>query len=140
MQLLPLVEMYCKWELEEDCSDLRALMFRFDSEEELNSHELGRTLLFMLRDDDVGHDIFPHRDRNIHRSDPFEDIRERLQAADLAIHGLQSQVPFALNLSSLFEHIWKFTMTPMFFVHKHISGFWLSTLCAIFRLHYYMFQ
>ena len=22
MQLLPLVEMYCRWELEEDCSDL----------------------------------------------------------------------------------------------------------------------
>lgn len=31
-------------------------------------------------------------DRNIHRSDPFEDIRERLQEADLAIHGLLPHV------------------------------------------------
>ena len=54
MQLLPLVEMYCKWELEEDCSNLRELMLRFDSEAELETHELGRSLLHMLRDDDIG--------------------------------------------------------------------------------------
>ena len=92
MQLLPLVEMYCKWELEEDCSDLRSLMLRFDSEEDLESHELGRSLLFMLRDDDVGLHIYPAHGRNIHRSNPFDDIMERLQAANLAIHGLQTQV------------------------------------------------
>lgn len=123
MQLLPLVEMYCKWELEEDCSDLRALMLRFDSEEELKSHELGRSLLFMLRNEDVGPDIFPNRDRNIHRSDPFGDIRERLQAADLAIHGLQSQVHRALNFSLIFKHICKLPMARTFFVHNQMSDF-----------------
>ena len=51
VQLLPLVEMYLKWELEnctkeEDCTNLRALMLRFDSETELESNELGRSLLF----------------------------------------------------------------------------------------------
>lgn len=54
MQLLPLVEMYCKWELKEDCSNLQELMLQFDSEAELETHELGRSLLHMLRDDDIG--------------------------------------------------------------------------------------
>ena len=59
MQLLPLVEMYCKWELEEDCLDLRALMSRFDSEEEIESHALGQSLLFMVRDDAIGNNSVP---------------------------------------------------------------------------------
>ena len=41
-QLFPLVEMYYKWELQEDCSDLRALMLRFDSEIELEAHDTTR--------------------------------------------------------------------------------------------------
>ena len=41
MQILPLVEMFCRWELQEDCGNLRALMHRFDSESELQSTELG---------------------------------------------------------------------------------------------------
>jgi hypothetical protein len=45
MQLRPFVEMYCKWELEEECSNLQALMLRVDSEQELELHELGRSLL-----------------------------------------------------------------------------------------------
>ena len=52
MHILPLVEMYCRWELQEDCSDLGALMVRFDSESELESNALGRSLLRMIRDDD----------------------------------------------------------------------------------------
>jgi len=54
MQLLPLVEMYCRWELLEDCSNLEALMWRFDSEAELESNDLGRALLFMIRNDEDG--------------------------------------------------------------------------------------
>ena len=90
MQLLPLVEMYCRWELEEDCSDLRALMHRFDSEDDLKSHELGRSLLFMLRDDDVGPLMFPDHGLHIQRHNPFDDITNRLQAANLAINALHS--------------------------------------------------
>ena len=51
--------MFCKWELQEDCTNLRALMLRFDSEEELDSHELGRSLLFMVRNEDVDVDGLP---------------------------------------------------------------------------------
>ena len=59
MQLLPLVEMYCRWELEEDCSNLEALLLRFDSEAELESHELGCALLHMVRDDGGGLPALP---------------------------------------------------------------------------------
>ena len=72
-------------------------MLRFDSEHELRSHELGRSLLFMLHNDDVGLNIFPDHGLNIFRPNPFADIRERLRAADLAINGLQSQVQWHLN-------------------------------------------
>ena len=92
MQLLPLVEMYCRWELAEDCTDLQSLMLRFDSEEELESHELGRSLLFMVRDVEAEFDSFPVHARTIQRADPFEDIRHRLAAVDVAIHGLHAQV------------------------------------------------
>ena len=92
MQLLPLVEMYCRWELEEDCSDLRALMLCFDSELELESHELGRSLLFMIRDEDVGIDIVPRHEHIATPTNPFELVRERLAAADLAIRDLRARV------------------------------------------------
>ena len=92
MQLLPLVEMYCKWVLGEDCSSLHALMCRFDSEVELESHELGRSLLFMIRDDDEGFFGMPHPP-SVHVPDnPFDDFRERLSAAAMAIRDLHAQV------------------------------------------------
>ena len=97
VQLLPLVEMYCKWELEEDCTDLRSLLHRFDSESELESHELGRSLLSMIRDEDIGHDILPHREHIVAAANPFDGIRERLAAAALAIHNLQPQVHLYSN-------------------------------------------
>ena len=140
MQLLPLVEMYCRWELQEDCSDLRALMLRFDSEHELRSHELGRSLLFMLHDDDVGLDIFPDHGLNIVRPNPFDDIRERLRAADSAIIGLQSQVQWHLNFFPTFAHMCKSTMTPIIFKLKHKSFSWLSIVLTIILLHCYMHQ
>jgi hypothetical protein len=49
--------MYCKWELEEDCSNLWALMLRFDSEADLETHDLGRSLLLMLRSDGPGQEL-----------------------------------------------------------------------------------
>ena len=92
MQLLPILEMYCRWELEEDCTDLESLMFRFDSKEELESHELGRSLLYMVRDVETEFDNYPRHARAVERANPFEDIRHRLAAVDAAIHGLHAQV------------------------------------------------
>lgn len=92
MQILPLVEMFCKWELEEDCSDLRALMRRFDSESDLESHELGRSLLCMLHDDDMAMHGFPVRVAIPSTANPFDFVREHLAAAGTAIRGLQQHV------------------------------------------------
>jgi hypothetical protein len=92
MQILPLVEMYCKWELQEDCTDLGALMHRFDYESELESHELGRSLLFMIHNDDGGLPGF-HRHEPISVPDnPFGVLRERLAVVDSAIHNIRAQV------------------------------------------------
>lgn len=92
MQLLPLVEMYCKWVLGEDCSSLHALMCRFDSELELESHELGRSLLFMIRDDDEGF-FGMLQPPSVHvAANPFADVNERLSAAAMAIRDLHPQV------------------------------------------------
>ena len=91
-QLLPLVEMYCKWELQEDCSDLRALMLRFDSETGLETHELGRSLLFMVRSDGVDRDSTPRSVPRAMRLNPFDVVRERLQTTALAIQELHTQV------------------------------------------------
>ena len=98
MQLLPLVEMFCKWELQEDCSNLRALMLRFDSEQHLETHELGRSLLSMLRDDDVCGDTVPQCIPPTALVNPFGIVRERLAAAALAMRRLHSQVNMLLAL------------------------------------------
>ena len=92
MQILPLVEMYCKWELQEDCSDLGALMQNFDCEADLESHELGRSLLFMIHNDDAGLPGFHLHEPIVIPDNPFAVIRERLVAVDLAIHDLHVQV------------------------------------------------
>ena len=116
-QLLPLVEMYCKWELQEDCSDLLALMLRFDSETELESHELGRSLLFMIRNDGCGLDVPPRIVPHAVRPNSFNVVRERLQTAALAIQELRSQVcslpciPITTRLSTFFA------MLPTFAIH-----------------------
>ena len=99
MQLLPLVEMYCKWVLEEDCSNLRALMLRFDNERELESHELGQSLLMMLRDDDDnGLDRLPSRIHSNVAPNPFDAIRAGLAAVDIAFRGIQPQVHAVVEL------------------------------------------
>ena len=59
MQLFSLVEMYYKWELQEDCTNLWELMLCFDSEAGLETHELGRSMLLMLRDNEVRLQVLP---------------------------------------------------------------------------------
>ena len=100
-QLLPLVEMYCKWDLQEDCSRLCDLMLRFDSEVELESHALGRSLLSMVRDDDGGFVTLPQPVTFIPTVSPFDAVRHRLDAAALAIRGLGLQVSVPPALFSL---------------------------------------
>lgn len=94
--LLPLVEMFCRWELQEDCTNLEELLLRFDSETELQSHELGRALLSMVRSDEEGLPAFLQqlqRDATQHMvADPFQAVRERLAAVDTVIQTLQPQV------------------------------------------------
>lgn len=97
MQLLPLMEMYCKWELEEDCNNLRSLMLRFDSELELEAHELGRSLLFMVQDDDMGLNSLPQRVRPTSQPNPFDVVRERLAAVGSTIRDLHPQVHLFSN-------------------------------------------
>ena len=92
VHLLPLVEMFCKWELQDDCSDLQSLMHRFDSESELETHELGRSLLFMVRNDDMGFHTLPQSATKDAPLNPFHAVRKRLAAAELALRALAPQV------------------------------------------------
>ena len=101
MELLLLVESFCKWELEEDCGDLHALMLRYDSELELESHELGRTLLCMLRSEGVDSECLPRRVAPLARPNPFDLVRERLEAASVAIQDLCAHEQTVLASSSI---------------------------------------
>ena len=92
MQILPIVEMFCKYELQDDCSDLRALMLRFDSEVQLQSHELGRALLSMIASEGLHSDCLPPSLPIPPRPNPFQGVRERLDLAALAILDLNAQV------------------------------------------------
>lgn len=92
MQILHLVEMYYKWELQEDCSDLGALMRRFDCESDLESNFLGRSLLHMIRDDDAALPDTQHHNFVDAQTNPFNAVRERLAIAELAIQELRPQV------------------------------------------------
>lgn len=92
MEILPLIEMYCRWELEEECGNLRDLMERFDSQASLETTELGRNLLLMLRDDDVGLQFRTQRQESLAIPNPFAAIRGRLAAVDRAFQGLHAQV------------------------------------------------
>ena len=67
-------------------------MLRFDSESELETHELGRALLCMLEDDDFGVPVLPSHTHTEFLYDPFVAARERLAAARVAIRDLQAEV------------------------------------------------
>lgn len=67
-------------------------MRRFDSEFELETHVLGRALLLMVRDDDDGLGMSTRHVRVAAPMNPFEAIRSRLSAVDVAFQGLHAQV------------------------------------------------
>lgn len=78
----PLMDMYYRWQLHEDCSNLGAHMLRFDGEVELESHDLDQSLLYMVRDDGTGLEGHArHIDINV-APNPFDAIRERLAVVD----------------------------------------------------------
>lgn len=106
VQLLPLVEMYCRWELQEDCGDLNALMHRFDSESVLETHALGRSLLLMLRDEDMGLQVHPPPMNFLPAVNPFDAIRSRLRAVDNAFHAMRPQVCPVVFCLGLFFFVW----------------------------------
>lgn len=147
MELLPLVEMYCKWELQDDCSNLRELMVRFDSEAELETHELGRSLLLMLRDDDAGMPMYTPRMVCDAPSNPFDSIRSRLAEIDTAFRALQPQVRLPVDINfertlagmpamafgmpnCLFPPVWR-NKNYKFrnFLCSSFSRFWLDVVC-----------
>jgi hypothetical protein len=78
-------------------------MLRFDSELELESHDLGRSLLAMVRDANEEFQGLPRLDSPIPSTNPFEAVRERLEATQLAIHDLRVEVQLLPWLSSLFD-------------------------------------
>jgi hypothetical protein len=67
-------------------------MLRFNSEAALEAHELGRSLLGTVRDDDVGLRNLPPRQFAVSPVNPFDAIRARLAKVDHAIHSLHAQV------------------------------------------------
>lgn len=67
-------------------------MLRFDSEALLETDVLGRALLLMVRDDDEGLQMSSRRLQVVAPVDPFQAIRSRLSAVDIAFQGLQAQV------------------------------------------------
>ena len=126
-QLLPLVEMFCKYELQEDCSDLRALMLRFDGERALETDELGRAMLQMLRDDEIGFHIYPIPAQLPAAVNPFDEFRVSLAAVDTAIQALQPQVHSALG------YIFSCTIPPMLFLPL-CAAFCLNTHWTVLNL------
>ena len=66
-------------------------MHRFDSQQQLESHVLGRSLLAMIADDGGCFENTPQENRVGARPNPFDSVRERLAAAASAIRHLQVQ-------------------------------------------------
>ena len=66
----------------------------------LEAHGLGRSLLFMLRDDDMGFNSLPQRVRPESQPNPFDVVRERLAAVGSAIWDLHPQVHLLSDYSS----------------------------------------
>lgn len=73
-------------------------MLRFDSEADLGTHDLGRLLLLMLCSDGHGQELRPQRMHFDRPQNPFEAIRTRLAAIDVAFQGLQAQVLLAVGV------------------------------------------
>lgn len=71
-------------------------MLRFDSESELESHALGRSLLSMIRDDCIDFDTLRTRMPVVAQPNPFDALRHRLATTTLAIRELHAQVHLVL--------------------------------------------
>ena len=125
VEILPLIEMYCKYDLQDNCGDLRALMLRFDSEAVLEHDVLGHALLSMLRDEDVGLQIVPPRPQSAPRVNPFDAVRSSLAAVDLAFQGLRAQVH---------SHLDDFYAIPAAGMEQVPSAASFR-LCSVFGLH-----
>lgn len=129
IQILPVVEMYCRYMLQEDCANLRSLMLRFDDEQELQSHDLGRSLLYMIRDDDSGLDMLSRRSHASAPHNPFEAVRARIAAVDLALVGLRPVVQVAPALCAAYN-LWDFILMP-FRATLQFAGFHLHSLQCV---------
>lgn len=102
VQLLPLIDMYCKYVLQEDNTNLWGLMVRFDCEADLASHDLGCSMLAMLRDDAEGRpEIMRPRVLMIAAVSPFEAIRTTLAAMDVALQTMRPHVHLDLEITCL---------------------------------------
>ena len=89
-------------------------MLRFDSEMELETHELGRSLLAMLGSDDVGLYHLQTPVSRITHDNPFDAVRERLAAATSAIRDLQDQVSQGLLVFAYLARLWFWNPTLSF--------------------------
>ena len=67
-------------------------MLRFDFEAKLESHALGRSLLFLVRDGDGRLDNVSRHTQIIAPPNPFDAVRARLATIDRAICSLHTQV------------------------------------------------
>ena len=76
-------------------------MRRFDSEVEWASHELGQSLLIMVRDEDDVVGEFQQHTQSPPRANPFDALTHRLAAVDLAFRDLHAQVLLVRNLSCI---------------------------------------
>ena len=93
VQILPLIDMYCKYVLQEDNTNLWGLMVRYDCEADLASHNLGRSMLAMIHDDyDEAPQIVPPRVHRPTSVSPFDAIRSTLAAMDVALQTMRPQV------------------------------------------------
>ena len=104
-------------------------MHMFDSELELQSTELGRSLLCMLEDDDVGFGGFDRQPEHVVRDDPFAGLRDRLAAVGTAIQTLQHQVQGRLHSCGLMQ-----TVTSVDHIGLHAVKTSLQFKCQFGRL------
>lgn len=112
-------------------------MLRFDSEAVLESHELGRSLLFMVGHEDVGFDNLPHLSPIEPHINPFDVVRERLAAVDLALHGLHPQVHLIMHSFSIIKVPPKFACAVHFlsisFMPMCVDTEWLQLLDILYK-------
>ena len=102
-------------------------MLRFDGERALETDELGRAMLQMLRDDEIGFHIYPIPAQLPAAVNPFDEFRVSLAAVDTAIQALQPQVHSALG------YIFSCTIPPMLFLPL-CTAFCLNTHWTVLNL------